>query len=255
MSYTLRYKYTKNLDNWESMHATKNCYLDGGYFNKVFEKYPGLLTNVLHIKYKENNKYINMLQSNISSRKIKLPLLLRVIIETEKSKHSNLLILDLPNRKVYRFEPLGKSAPYFHDTSLLISNYLSEFFDFTLEIIDTTETLDTTETIKTKYLDERNPVCYKSGFCVAYCILYAYCFLNQVPFRPENIRKFVSKLVLVYSEIDTKDIEYGFLNGKPTSLKSVGIGAGLGGLGGVLIGGPSGLVVGALAGGLAGSAF
>ncbi len=242
------FKYTENLSGWENMSETEKCYLDGSYFNAVFKNYPGLLPNPLKIKYVNGNKYINMYQTNLSKRMLKMPLLLRTIIETENSRHSNLLILDLSGNKIYRFEPLGVTSPHFQQTNKLISDYLSEFFTFNLEILPSGNIY--------KKLDEKNPVCEKSGFCVAYCILYAYCFLNQLPFNGKHIRRFVSKLISVYGEmtLSVKDVEYGFLNGTPTSLGSVGVGAGLGGLAGAVIGGPSGLVLGAIGGGLVGSA-
>ena len=93
--------YTENLDGYKRLKNTDSCYLDGRYFNKVFIRYPGLLTNPLNIVFRETRiktasskrdemkYYIHMKESNFNEE---YPGLLRLVIETPKSKHSNLLI-------------------------------------------------------------------------------------------------------------------------------------------------------------------
>ena len=65
------------------------------------------------------------------------PGILRVIVETPTSRHSNLLILDYENGIAHRFEPLGKEAPYFDQTNKIIEEYLSYFMDFEIMNINT----------------------------------------------------------------------------------------------------------------------
>jgi len=242
-------KYTENLDGWENLKNSDSCYLPGNYFYKVFARYPGLLANPMEIKIRKNKTgertYVHMRETNIDKR---YPGLLRVTIETPKTKHSNLLILDYDSGIVYRFEPLGKEAPYFSEVNSLIEIYLSAFFNFDLEVVDSN--FD-------EILDEKNPKCKKSGFCVAYIILYAYCFLNQKPFLPDDIRKFARKIEETYGTIPEYDheVEYGFLgNDNPNQGRNMVLGATAGGLiGGLTLGTPGligGLAAGTLIGGV-----
>lgn len=242
------YRYTENLDGWENLKNSDSCYLPGNYFYKVFVKYPGLLTNPMEIKIRKNRtgerNYVHMRATNVDTS---VPGLLRLTIETPQSKHSNLLVLDWDSGIVYRFEPLGKSAPYFEKVNALIEDYLSAFFNFDLEVVDAE--FD-------EILDEKNPRCKKSGFCVAYIILYAYCFLNQKPFLPDDIRKFARMIEQTYGSIPLgeQDVEYGFLgNDNPNQGRNALIGAGAGGLLGGIAFGPAGLIGGAAGGALIGS--
>jgi hypothetical protein len=249
------YKYTENLDGYEILENTKSCYLDGRYFQKVFVRYPGLLSNPLNIVIRENNLrnpnriasseryYIHMKESNINTS---VPGLLRLVITTPTSRHSNLLILDYTNQRVYRFEPLGVNAPYYEKVNDLIEDYLGAFFNFKLEVIDVE--FD-------EIMDEKNPNCKKSGFCVAYIILYAYDFLNaRSEFDPSNIRKFASMVENTYGSLpsDGAEIEYGLFTGNQTN---TGQNMLIGGLGGAAIGGLAGGAGGALIGGLGGAAL
>ena len=240
------YGYTENLDGWEKLKNSDSCYLPGNYFYKVFVKYPGLLANPMEIKIRKNRtaerNYVHMQATNVDKN---MPGILRLVIETPESKHSNLLVLDWDSGIVYRFEPLGKSAPYFKKVNALIEDYLSAFFNFDLEIVDAE--FD-------EILDEKNPKCKKSGFCVAYIILFAYCFLNQKPFLPDDIRKFARMIEQTYGSIPLgeQDVEYGFLTGPNTNTGQNMI---IGGLGGAAIGGIAGGPTGLLIGGLGGAAL
>lgn len=207
-------KYTENLNGYEKLRNTDSCYLDGRYFNKVFVRYPGLLTNPLHIKIREtkiktskreerSERYsVHMEESNIDT---KFPGLLRLVITTPKTTHSNLLIIDYENEKVYRFEPLGENAPYFETVNDILVQYLSMFFNVELEVVD----VEIEE-----ILNEKNPKCKKSGFCTAYIILYAYAFLNQQEFSPEYILKFARMVEETYGSLPREypEIEYGLFD-------------------------------------------
>ena len=207
---------------------TKSCYLDGRYFNLVLKEHPGLLENPLHIVIKEMKSYntkevkekifVNMRESKINTS---VTGLLRLVIETPKSRHSNLLILDYVNQKVYRFEPLGSTAPYFEKVNRLVEDYLSMFFDFDLEVID----LEFDE-----ILDEKNPHCKKSGFCTAYIILYALAYLTKKDFEPSNIRKFANKVEKQYGHLLTgrEEIEFGHYGGGGGGGRGGGFGGGHG---------------------------
>ena len=239
-------EFTENLDDYKSYSPTSSCYLDGRYFYKVFARYPGILPHPLHLSIRSNDKlYISMKQSNVNTE---YPGLLRLVIETSTSRHSNLLILDYNNGIVYRFEPLGKDSEYFNEINSMVENYLNFFFDMKLEVID----ID----LRT-VLDEKNESCIrrgeKSGFCTAYIIMYAYAYLHGQDFDPSNVLKFAHKIEETYGSLPKhgEEKEYGLLTGddNQNQLRNVLIGAGSGALiGGVAAGGK-----GALAGGLGGA--
>ncbi len=238
--------YTKNLDNWSKGKSTESCYLPGNYFNKVFENYPGLIREPLEIRLvKRRNavkKYVHMKVSNINTT---MPGLLRVTIEADNLRHSNLLILDYENGIVHRFEPLGKSAPYFAEVNDLIEDYLNAFFNLELEVIDA----DFSGVLC------KNDKCDNSGFCVAYTILYAYCFINKRGEIPcEDIRKFASMIEDTYGPIPEheREIAYGSYNDDDRRRRTAAGGVSGAAIGGLAFG-PIGIVGGAIGGSLIGN--
>jgi len=262
-------EYTENLDRYEKLNNTESCYLDGRYFNKVFIRYPGLLAEPLYITIRETKiktpskeekslkYYVSMKESNINTNYTGI---LRLVIQTSKTKHSNLLILDYTNGKVYRFEPLGENAPYYEEVNNIITQYLGIFFDVDLEVID----IEIDEILNEK--NEKNPNCKKSGFCVAYIILYAYVFLNQKDFDPTDILKFARLVEETYGSLPREypEIEYGYHDrdhnhrqgnddGRTGKLLAGGTIGGL--VGGLAFGSPIGIVAGGLGGLAIGSAI
>ncbi len=130
--------YTENLENFEKLKETDSCYLDGRYFNKVFNNYPSLLPNPLIVRItKVKNRaggkvteswrhHIHLRETNIDTS---MPGLLKLVIETPTSKHCNLIILDYENRKIFRFEPLGRAAPFYEDINSIVESYLNIYFN------------------------------------------------------------------------------------------------------------------------------
>ena len=233
--------YTKNLDGWEKAHRSTNCYMDGAYFNKVFADYPGLLKNLLNIRIRKGRngvrKYAHMEQNQINTD---YPGLLRVNIEANNFRHSNLLILDYENGIAHRFEPLGKNAPHFQEVTDAIDDYLNAFFDFDIEVIDA------------DFADEKNEKCDNSGFCVAYVILFAYCYLNNKDCKCSDIRRFAAKIEQTYGKIPEHEQEVQYGNTDPSRGQKMGIGTAAGLGVGLLVGAP---LLGAAAGLGAGSIF
>ena len=227
--------YTENLDGWESENPSASCYLDGRYFYKALLRYPGTLANPLTVRVSSKNKYyIHMTENNIDTS---MPGLLRLVIQTPTSRHSNLLILDYALGKVYRFEPLGITAPHFAEVNALVEEYLNIFFDVQLEVID----IDLEQ-----ILDQKNPQCVHSGFCTAYILLYAYAYLNEQIYDPRDIRRFVTKVERTYGTLPLEgaEVEYGLWgNTNPNQKRNMAIG------------GISGLAIGGLTGGLGGAAL
>ena len=252
--------HTPNLDEYMNNKETSSCYLDGRYFNKVFSSYPGLLVNPLKIfitnQANENGKNTEMFSVSMKQSYMnkEFPGLLKLVISTPTSRHSNLLILDYANGIVHRFEPLGFRGPFFNKINSIVQNYLSLFLDMKVNVIDVD--LDT-------ILNEQNPACVargqRSGFCTAYIILYAYCYLNGKEFDPRDIRRFAHMIETKYGPLPAqgKEQEYGVWgNDNPNQTRNTLAGSGLGALGGAaLIGGPVGILGGALLGGGLASTF
>ena len=249
-----------NLPNYKYYPPTNSCYLDGRYFNKVFAKYPGLITKPLHITILPHNngniEYTNqMKQGKINDQ---YPGLLRVVINSPGSRHSNLLILDYQNKKIYRYDPHGTSSPYYQDINQIIKKYLGMYLNF--ELVD----------INIPVADPGNPVCTSqgimNGFCVAYVIKFAYNWLNQNQYDPSDILKFARIIEHLYGPLpeNKADIEYGLFGGSPAGYDNRSDRGGLnpqgaliGGLGGAAIGGlltgsGTGVLIGGLGGGLLG---
>lgn len=234
-----------NLSHYKNNIETKSCYLDGRYFNKVFADYSGLIKEPLVISLKHTKKgliqNINMKSTNINTDDVGL---LRVVIKTPESRHSNLLIIDYEGQKIYRFEPLGIKAPYFKIINRLIEMYMDNYLDFVFVNFDNSS------------YDEKNPNCKKGGFCVAYTIKLAYNFLNHQSYDPSEIKKFAKQIEDMYGPLPKtgKDVEYGLFDN--VSGRNVALG-GLGGaaLGGLVTGSPGGIIAGGVLGGVVGAAI
>lgn len=254
----MQHSYTSNLDEYMNHKETSSCYLDGRYFNKVFSAYPGLLVHPLKIfitETDENGKKTEMFSVSMKQNHMnkEFPGLLKLVISTPTSRHSNLLILDYANGIVHRFEPLGFRGPFFNKINSIVQNYLSLFLDMKVNVID----VDLDE-----ILNEQNPACVargqRSGFCTAYIILYAYCYLTGKEFDPRDIRRFAQMIEAKYGPLpaQSKEQEYGRGNDNPNQTRNTAVGAGVGALGGLaLVGGPIGILGGSLLGAGLGSTF
>ena len=243
--------YTDNLDNYRSYTDTRSCYLDGRYFNKVFNNYPGLIREPLNIIIVRDKRSGEMRYEDYMSHadiNNKYTGLLRVIINTPEGRHSSLIIIDYKNANIYRFDPYGRKSPYFEQVNGIIERYLDLYIDFTMYII------------KNPIYDQKNPVCVANGtpggFCVSYVIKYTYDYLNNRAYDPSDILKFSSMIEHMYGPLseEGKDVEFGlFGKNNPNQGRNVAVGA-LGGLilGGLLTGSPGGILIGGIGGGLIG---
>ena len=202
-------QYVDDLSNYQGLENTESCYLDGRYFNLVFQNYPGLLPHHLHIDISETHVKTPNRNEIVDNSKVfmgdnrmdpNFNGLLRVVIHTPETMHSNLLIIDYENRKIYRFEPLGKEGPHYEKVTDLIAKNLSHILPFDIEVLD----------VRIPF-DEQNEKCEKSGYCVAYIILYAYAYLKQTTFNPAHIRKFAKLIETKYGPLPKEgaQIEYG----------------------------------------------
>jgi hypothetical protein len=228
------------LDNYKEFDETDSCYLDGRYFNLVLSDYPGLIRNPIYLKIKENQTeiLIDIDTTEVMINDHNIPLIFRMIIETHtsnnhKMRHSNLLIYH--NKILYRYEPHGVGLS---DHDQYIDAILTQYFRNTFEC----ELLN----INAPVIPEYNQNCFKSGYCVAYVLKYAYDYINGRDYDPSEIKRFVKCVETNYNlPIGDPDIEYG-------KTESTLIGAAGGAVLGGIVGGPTGLVLGGLGGGAIG---
>jgi len=169
------------------------------------------------------------------------PGILRIILHTPSSKHSNLLIIDYENEKIYRYDPCGRKTKYNDQVNKLIKDYFKNYLDFDLYSFDY------------PIYDVKNSKCKHSGYCVAYIIKFAYDIINNKGVDLSDIRKFANLVETKFGPLPYagRDIEYGIMG------DTKGRNALIGGLGGALIGGAvtgqaSGALLGGAVGGLGG---
>jgi hypothetical protein len=217
-----------DLDDYKTYPESNDCYLDGRYFDLIYQDYPGLIETQLTIRINSNGYESILDDFEFRNHEINI---LRVIIETDTSRHSGVVIIGIFDEVIqgYYFDNLG-----------MIEEKISKIIETLLNI--------KIHPLVINHNDEKNPDCNKSGYCIAYCIKYVYDYLLDRDFDPSEIRRFASCVQSKFPPLDPEyaDIEYG--DGLVGGL----LGAGLGGLAGGAIAGPGGFLVGGLLGGAGG---
>jgi hypothetical protein len=235
------YTYTRmDLDNFQNYPESKSSYLDGRYFNQVFNDFPGLLKNPLYITIKNDKVDISM-NNIIHYNDIHL---IRAIVTSENNKklrHCVLIIINNMEKNIIIYDP-DANHPDIHE---LILDEIVDFFNNEYNFIDI-EAIEPPERIL--------PNCHNTGVCNALVILYAYRYImNEIMTIDDiiNIRKFMYMIETKYIlPVGDPDIEY--LTGQDALL------TGTGALAGGLIGAPlgsGGVVAGAAIGELGGYAL
>lgn len=231
-----------NLDDYKQYPPTNSCYLDGRYFNMVFDTYPGLIREPLYIHIDERNNDIitGAVMKNVIPNVNYLGLL-RVVIVTPTSKHSNLLIIDYRSGIAYWFDPV------YHRLDRTVKQVATEYLSLYMNVrlVDASVEMP----------DIRNPNCNRSGFCLAYVIKCAYDTLLNRNFDGSDIDRFASIIEDLYGPLDPNfaDIEYGWLDAPANRNLLIG---GLGGATiGALLGGGTGALIGGGLGALGGYAL
>ena len=218
-----------NLDNYIYREPTKECYLDGRYFNKVLGDFPGLIQEPfeIYLDIKDNVIIQSAKLENVKWSQGYVNIL-RVIINTQNSRHSGVLLLDLAKEQGFYFD-----SAMVKDKNIIL-NILSSVLLMPIKFLEYPPTV------------AKTPGCEKSGFCVAYSIKFVYDYLMGREYNPDNIRSFAAEIISTYGPLDSTnpDIEYGW--GGPI------FGALGGGALGGLLGGGSGALIGAGLGGLGG---
>jgi len=231
--------------DYKQYPPSESCYLDGRYFNIVFGDYPGLIEYPLYIHLGKENKietYLPHLKIQPSNDYFGL---LRVIVTSDKIRHSMIVILDYEKQEAFIYNPDTYHSNLNDMLIENITNFLSQFFNYEYFEIPRIE-YNEKEEIKLK--------CKKYGTCNALVILYALCFIEGIEFNNrsvQDIRKFMTAI----------ETNFDLPKGKPdkeylTDSQLIGTVAGVG-IGGIVgsTAGPGGLIAGAALGGLSGYAL
>lgn len=195
-----------NLDNYLDYEPTQNCYLDGRYFNLVFESYPGLIDSYLNICFDLNDNSLTqsvVLNKNFKYKPIHGINILRVIIEFNKIKHSAAIIFDVSDDNNIK-------AYFFDSSKILESNKIANHIILST-IKDTLGLKYNVELISPDINLEVNSNCTISGFCLAYTIKFIYDYLLGRSFDFQNIRKFAACIEDYFGPLDPNfaEPEYG----------------------------------------------
>ena len=96
--------YTINaLENYKNYPASTSSYLDGRYFNLIFQDYPGLIKDPLYIIINDNDIRVKSIDiHNTTMHNIGL---LRVIVIAKDIRHSILVLIDYIHKKVNIYDP------------------------------------------------------------------------------------------------------------------------------------------------------
>lgn len=195
--------------------------LSGRYFNYVLGFHSGLIQRPLVIRVGTSNPRIvgEPIEFGIKNQ----VQLLRVIVETENnegtvfSRHSNLVLIDTPKKKILHFEPMV-NPNHMTVSKVLVDALRPNFRGY-----------EYVESDLHPQKDQNNK------YCVAYTILFAMDYLlgtQQMNKYQFNISEYANSIKNVYplsvSE-QSKDIEFG--------VGGLGAGLALGALGGLAIGG------------------
>jgi hypothetical protein len=224
-----------NLDNYKNYQPTQSCYLDGRYFDLIFEGYPGLIQTQLYINLdmKEHLLEQETILDNFHYRDYDINIM-RVIIETPASRHSGAIIFDMVKGELYYFDSSN------HPDKMILLGIIQRLFSFPENtLVELPEHLGT----------EMTPTCRQSGFCVGYSIKFVYDYLMGRNFDPSQIRRFAAAIEVMFGRLNDRyeDVEY--------DTGSTVAGGALGGLGGLALAGPVGLLLGGIGGGIIGSKF
>jgi len=189
--------------------------LSGKYFNLVLGWYPGLIKVPLVLHIGTDGVKV---KGEPLGFKLKGPAqILRVILESDQSRHSNVLVIDHILKRVIRFDPSGDTDSRVHEALLGILRPSFKGYDF-IE-------------------SPSHPQQKNDNLCVAYTIRFARDYImrnGDVSGGNSDILELVKSVKTLYQlplEEEMKDLEHG-----PG-------GFGLGLVGGLAIGGLAGAAI------------
>ena len=211
------------LEKYKNESDSNSCYLDGRYFNLVFQDYPGLIIHPLFIDI--NDKItVQMIDTTFN---IKYTNLLRVIITTKEIRHALLVIINHMDKIVFIYDPDVHQNLELHT---LVVDEIKTFLSHKLTYHKKYDELTSNQHLYYQYKDIiTSPIytnqhdCTKYGLCNALVIKYAYNVLNDKHLTKNDvlyIKKFMNAIEKHFKLPAGKpDIEYNW-----AMQQSVGLG-------------------------------
>lgn len=164
-------------NTYHSYEPSDRCWLDGTYFNPVFDEYHGLVTEPLIVELTPKGnlvtgpKHFNIPENVFGLIRVKIRI--SRLGKDSIMRHSNLVILDQKEKEVLRFEPLLD-----HEYNDKINDELEKYFkrflpEYTYVEID-------------NHPQKYDEMCPDKGMCVAYVIKAALMFAMNTVYMEEE---------------------------------------------------------------------
>ncbi|AVL94899.1 ankyrin repeat protein [Moumouvirus australiensis] len=165
-------------------------------FKSIFQDYinhsPHLINHVIIWKNAETHYIPDFLIEGINlckNNKLIKFVIIKLTIINEKFNHANMLIYDINNNILERFDPYGNIS---YPQTLEIDNYLRKYFKNNIPEIKYVSPKNSARTISFQiYSDELAEENYiendPGGFCVAWCIWYIETRMNNKKIHPKKL--------------------------------------------------------------------
>ena len=174
--------------------------------------WPGLINHVIIWKNNENYFFSPYIIQGIYETMRKFPatkfiLLKLTIISNANSNHANILILDVKNKYVERFDPYGV-VPFVKgaDIDKLLELFFSDYFP-AFKYLSPSKTINSIS-FQT-FSDERNEENYiendPNGFCVAWCLWYLETRIKNINIYPKSL---IKRTIVQINKNETKFKDY-----------------------------------------------
>jgi len=204
--------------NYKKYPRSKACYLDGRYFNIIFDDYPGLIRKPLYIRIDDKGELdMDLPQTKIVPSKDYFGLL-RVVVISKTMRHSLIVVFDYEHERAYIYNP-DVHHPELND--VLMDNIIS----FLSGILD----YEYFEIPEIEYIEKDTLKCTMHGVCNALVIFYALYFIEGLEFTDRNVqetRRFMSAIEANYNLPLTGEPDIEFLT--DSEVVGLGLGAGTG---------------------------
>lgn len=236
---------------------TRNCFLDGRYFNAVFNGYEGHCSEPLYIKI-YNNEDRNVADVILPETKVNFnhKVIIRVVVDIKGIiRHSCLLMIDPMkendnSRMVTLFDPVELSRSGVSEIEIEITQMVEMIAGLIYRYLKVSIP-NLRLFIESPIMEKPYSPCEISGFCNAHVIKRAVDYLLNQEYDPVFIKRYANMIETNYYVCPHGEVEeeYGSLD-RPLTGALVGgaIGAGLGGIAGGPVGAVAGLGVGVLGG-------
>lgn len=197
-----------------------NDYKEKTPTNKIFRSiirdyinhWPGLINHVIVWKNNENYFFSPYIIQGIHETLNKFPttrfiLLKLTIISNAYSNHANIIIMDIKNKYVERFDPYGV-VPFVKGPEIdnLMESFFSEYFP-TFKYLSPSKIINSISF--QIFSDERNEKNHiendPNGFCVAWCLWYLETRIKNINIYPKSL---IKRTVVQINKNETKFKDY-----------------------------------------------